>query len=63
MQSFTSGNRRTGTMLAAYLIQSGSSYDDAMGAIQTANPKAELRAAQTTFLQELANQPVPYDNL
>ena len=43
-------------MLAAYLIQSGSSYDDAMGAIQTANPKAELRAAQTTFLQELANQ-------
>jgi protein-tyrosine phosphatase len=59
----TSGNRRTGTMLAAYLIQSGSSYDNAMGVIQTANPNAELREAQTTFLQELANQPVPHDNL
>ncbi len=51
----TSGNRRTGTMLAAYLIQSGSTYDDAMAVIQTANPNAELRAAQTTFLQKLAN--------
>lgn len=50
----TSGNRRTGTMLAAYLISMGSSYEDAMQVIQTANPKAELREAQTTFLQKLA---------
>ncbi|MBM0740575.1 dual specificity protein phosphatase family protein [Phormidium sp. CLA17] len=50
----TSGNRRTGTMLAAYLIQSGSSFDEAMQMIQTANPNAELRDAQTTFLQKLA---------
>jgi protein-tyrosine phosphatase len=59
----TSGNRRTGTMLAAYLIQSGSSYDDAMGAIQRSNPNAELREAQTSFLQALANHPVSHDNL
>lgn len=50
----TSGNRRTGTMLAAYLINTGSSYDSAMHIIQTANPNAELRAAQTAFLQALA---------
>lgn len=50
----TSGRRRTGTMLAAYLISSGSSYEDAMQVIQSANPEAELRDAQTTFLQELA---------
>jgi protein-tyrosine phosphatase len=49
----TSGNRRTGTMLAAYLIQSGVAYADAMQTIQTANPNAELREAQTTFLQSL----------
>ncbi|EKQ67866.1 putative-tyrosine phosphatase [Leptolyngbyaceae cyanobacterium JSC-12] len=52
----TSGNRRTGTMLAAYLIQSGMLYDDAMHVIQTANPNAELREAQTNFLQALAKQ-------
>ena len=38
----TSGNRRTGTMLAAYLISTGSSYENAMQVVQTANPKAEL---------------------
>ncbi len=52
----TSGNRRTGTMLAAYLIQSGMLYDSAMHVIQTANPNAELREAQTNFLQALAKQ-------
>jgi hypothetical protein len=41
-------------MLASYLINAGSAYDDAMQAIQTANPDVELREAQTTFLQELA---------
>lgn len=50
----TSGNRRTGTMLAAYLIRNGLSYDNAMQVIQTTNPNAELREAQTTFLRHLA---------
>lgn len=50
----TSGNRRTGTVLAAYLICAGSSFDDAMQVIQTANPNAELREAQTNFLRHLA---------
>jgi protein-tyrosine phosphatase len=52
----TSGNRRTGTMLAAYLISTGFSYDEAIQVIQTANPKAELREAQTTFLQDHAER-------
>ena len=50
----TNGKRRTGTMLAAYLIQSGSSYGDAMQTIAIANPDLELREAQTTFLQTLS---------
>lgn len=50
----TSGRRRTGTILAAYLVLTGLSYDEAMQTIQNANPDAELRAAQTTFLRELA---------
>ncbi len=52
----TSGNRRTGTMLAAYLINTGLSYDNAMQVIQTANPDVELRQAQITFLQHLAGE-------
>ena len=52
----TSGRRRTGTMLVAYLIVAGSSYKQAMQTIQNANPDAELRSAQTTFLQELARR-------
>jgi len=51
----TSGNRRTGTMLAAYLLSTGTSYDAAMQIIQAANPNAELREAQTTFLRSLAS--------
>jgi protein-tyrosine phosphatase len=50
----TSGRRRTGTMLAAYLIYAGSSYDDAMQTIESANSSVELREAQSTFLRELA---------
>lgn len=50
----TSGKRRTGTMLASYLILAGLSYDEAMQTIQDAKPDAELREAQTTFLRELA---------
>ncbi len=52
----TSGRRRTGTLLAAYLILTGSSYSEAMQTIQNANPDAELRAAQITFLRELAGE-------
>ncbi len=50
----TSGRRRTGTMLASYLIHVGSSYNDAIQTIQDANPKVELREGQSTFLRELA---------
>jgi atypical dual specificity phosphatase len=50
----TSGRRRTGTLLAAYLIRSGLSYDEAIQAILDANPAVELRDAQTIFLKELA---------
>jgi atypical dual specificity phosphatase len=50
----TNGLRRTGTMLAAYLIYVGSSYDTAMDIIYLVNPKVELREAQTEFLRSLA---------
>lgn len=50
----TNGNRRTGTMLAAYLIRVGLPYDDALQVIQAANPKAELRKSQLDFLRDLA---------
>ncbi|MCG5056526.1 MAG: dual specificity protein phosphatase family protein [Limnoraphis sp. WC205] len=50
----TSGRRRTGTVLAAYLIGSGSSSNDAIQAILQANPEVELREAQIYFLQKLA---------
>jgi len=43
-------------MLASYLIQVGSSYDDAIQTIQKANPSVELGEAQSTFLRELAVQ-------
>lgn len=50
----TSGRRRTGTMLASYLILAGLSYNEAMQTIQDAKPDTELREAQTTFLRESA---------
>lgn len=52
----TSGRRRTGTMLAAYLIYAGSPYDSAIQTVQKANPDVELREAQSTFLRELAER-------
>lgn len=52
----TSGRRRTGTMLASYLIYAGSSYDSAIQTVQKANPDVELREAQSTFLRELAER-------
>lgn len=52
----TTGRRRTGTVLASYLISAGLSYKQAMQMIQYANPDVELREAQTIFLQELAKR-------
>ncbi len=51
----TSGRRRTGTILAAYLIETGLSYTEAMQTILEANPDVELREAQIIFLKELAS--------
>jgi atypical dual specificity phosphatase len=50
----TNGKRRTGTMLAAYLIGSGSSYQDAMEMLHSANSEIDLQETQLTFLRELA---------
>lgn len=49
----TSGNRRTGTLLAAYLIASGEAPDEALAQIKQVRPPAELRDAQKQFLYEL----------
>lgn len=51
----TSGRRRTGTVLASYLISSGSSAEDALQTISKANPQVELREAQIDFLKKLAH--------
>jgi protein-tyrosine phosphatase len=52
----TSGRRRTGTMLASYLLRSGLSYDDTMEIILKSNPNVELRPAQIAFLKALAER-------
>ncbi|WP_244329298.1 dual specificity protein phosphatase family protein [Tolypothrix sp. PCC 7910] len=52
----TSGRRRTGTMLASYLILTGSSYEEAIQTIVNVNPDVELRGAQITFLHNLAKE-------
>lgn len=49
----TSGNRRTGTLLAAYLVAQGEKPSSAIERIQRVRPTAELREAQIQFLQEL----------
>ena len=49
----TSGNRRTGTLLAAYLIAKGQSPTQAMELIQQVRPTAQLREAQINFLSEI----------
>ena len=51
----SSGRRRTGTLLGAYLILKGSSYDEAVAAVVRANPAVEMREAQLTFLRSLAD--------
>ncbi len=50
----TNGKRRTATALAGYLINSGSSYNEAMEIILTANSEIDLRESQSSFLQYLA---------
>lgn len=52
----TGGLHRTGTMLAAYLIWNGLSYDEAIVTIQTANSQAVLELAQSVFLRSLATE-------
>ena len=49
----TSGNRRTGTLLAAYLIANGDNPQQAIALVQKARPTAELREAQQNFLFQL----------
>ncbi len=49
----TSGNRRTGTLLAAYLVAKGENTDRAIKHIQQVRPTAELREAQIQFLYDL----------
>ncbi|NJK60472.1 MAG: protein phosphatase [Oscillatoriales cyanobacterium SM2_1_8] len=50
----SSGRRRTGTFLAAWLVCKGSSAEAAIAAVEAANPAVELREAQIAFLHELA---------
>ncbi|WP_036478467.1 dual specificity protein phosphatase family protein [Myxosarcina sp. GI1] len=49
----TSGNRRTGTLLAAYLVAKGEYPERALSLVQKARPTAELRDAQREFLSVL----------
>ncbi len=49
----TSGNRRTGTLLAAYLITEGAAPEKAIASVKKARPTAELRDAQREFLSNL----------
>ncbi|MGK7934422.1 MAG: hypothetical protein AB4206_01210 [Xenococcaceae cyanobacterium] len=47
------GNRRTGTLLAAYLVAQGELPEQAISIIQFVRPTAELRDAQKQFLLQL----------
>ncbi|MBD1841856.1 dual specificity protein phosphatase family protein, partial [Cyanobacteria bacterium FACHB-63] len=49
----STGKHRTGTMIAAYLIQTGTFYESAMNIIYSANPNIHLPDSQITFLQSL----------
>jgi atypical dual specificity phosphatase len=49
----TSGRRRIGTFLVAYLIVSGQSYEAALQTVLAVNPDIELREAQLDFLRGL----------
>lgn len=56
----TSGNRRTGTLLAAYLIAQGEQPKNAIALIKKARPTAELRDAQQEFLLNLPQLLKPF---
>ena len=49
----TSGNRRTGTLLAAYLVAKSENPEKALSLIREVRPTAELREAQREFLLKL----------
>ena len=49
----TSGNRKTGTLLAAYLVAKGENPEKALSFIREVRPTAELREAQREFLLKL----------
>lgn len=49
----TSGNRRTGTLLAAYLVAQGEEPKQAIARIKAARPSAELRKAQEDFIYQI----------
>lgn len=49
----STGKHRTGTMLAAYLIGTGWTYQDAIQTILDASAQTELPASQMAFLQNL----------
>jgi atypical dual specificity phosphatase len=51
----TSGRRRTGTFLAAYLIQRGATPEAAIATVLQANPLVELRDTQIAFLRALSH--------
>jgi len=50
----STGKHRTGTMLAAYLIQQGLSYESAIKTVLDASSQTELPTAQNLFLRVLA---------
>ncbi len=54
----STGRHRTGTMLAAYLIQTGQTYEQAMATLLLANPEIELPIPQANFLQLLGQAKV-----
>lgn len=49
----SSGRRRTGTFLAAYLVRTGYSAQGSIETLRNVNPDVELREAQIAFLQSL----------
>ncbi|MBW4515875.1 MAG: dual specificity protein phosphatase family protein [Timaviella obliquedivisa GSE-PSE-MK23-08B] len=52
----STGKHRTGTLLAAYLIGTGLSYESTMKTILNANSSIELPETQAIFLQKLAQE-------
>lgn len=50
----TGGKKRTGTLIAALLVRSGLSADDALAQLAKANPDIALSELQVNFLKDLA---------